>query len=71
MSNNSVCYTSQPDMRTFLEEWLELMASGSGERGIFNREACNELLSDSRRTQHENFICNPCSEINTKTTTVL
>jgi len=63
MANNSVCYTRQPDMRTFLEEWLELMASGSGERGIFNREACNNLLGDSRRTPHEDFVCNPCSEI--------
>ena len=44
MANNSVCYTIKPDMSTFIDEWLELMASGSGERGVFNREACNLLL---------------------------
>jgi ribonucleoside-diphosphate reductase alpha chain len=36
LSNNSVCYTERPDMEAFMEEWLSLIKSKSGERGIFN-----------------------------------
>ena len=36
LSNNSVCYTDKPDAETFLREWTSLVASKSGERGIFS-----------------------------------
>ena len=39
LANNSVCYTEKPDAETFLEEWLSLVKSKSGERGIFNQVA--------------------------------
>jgi ribonucleoside-diphosphate reductase alpha chain len=52
-------------MGTFMEEWLSLYKSKSGERGIFNREAAQktvEKLGDRRDPQYD-FGCNPCSEI--------
>ena len=39
LANNSVSYTDKPDSETFMREWLALVESKSGERGIFNREA--------------------------------
>ena len=39
LANNSVSYTEKPDMEVFMEEWLSLVKSKSGERGIFNRVA--------------------------------
>jgi ribonucleoside-diphosphate reductase alpha chain len=39
LANNSVCYTEKPDVETFMEEWLSLIKSKSGERGIFSRVA--------------------------------
>lgn len=37
MANNSAVYTEKPDAKTFMREWLALVESGTGERGIFNR----------------------------------
>lgn len=39
LANNSAVYTEKPDMETFLEEWISLVKSKSGERGIFSRIA--------------------------------
>ena len=39
LANNSVSYTEKPDVETFMREWLALVESKSGERGVFNREA--------------------------------
>ena len=64
LANNSVCYTEQPDAKTFLEEWLSLVKSGSGERGIFNRIAAqNQASRWGRRSSDIDYGCNPCSEI--------
>ena len=64
LSNNSVCYTEKPDMETFLREWTALVASKSGERGIFNRQAAQKQAAKNGRRKHdEEFGCNPCSEI--------
>ena len=65
LSNNSVVYTEKPDVGIFLKEWTALIASKSGERGIFNRRAAKkqvEKLGDRRDASH-NFGTNPCSEI--------
>ena len=65
LSNNSVCYTEKPDVNIFLKEWMALIQSKSGERGIFNRQAAKkqvEKLGDRRDADH-NFGTNPCSEI--------
>jgi ribonucleoside-triphosphate reductase (thioredoxin) len=39
LANNSVAYTEKPDSLSFMREWMALVESGSGERGIFNRQA--------------------------------
>jgi len=62
LSNNSICYTEKPDMGAFMREWLAIYESRSGERGIFNRQACKDMLPERRDPDHE-FGCNPCSEI--------
>ena len=65
LSNNSVVYTEKPDVNIFLKEWMALIESKSGERGIFNRVAAKkqvEKLGDRRDTNY-NFGTNPCSEI--------
>ena len=62
LSNNSICYTEKPDMGAFMREWLAIYESRSGERGIFNRQACKNMLPERRDSDHE-FGCNPCSEI--------
>ena len=62
LSNNSICYTDKPDMGAFLREWVAIHESKSGERGIFNREACENMLPERREGGYE-FGCNPCSEI--------
>jgi ribonucleoside-diphosphate reductase alpha chain len=62
LANNSVCYTSRPDMGLFLKEWRSLIDSKSGERGIYSRPAAIAGMPDRRDKGHE-FGCNPCSEI--------
>jgi ribonucleoside-diphosphate reductase alpha chain len=37
MANNSAVYSQKPSASEFLNEWVELIKSGTGERGIFNR----------------------------------
>ncbi len=64
LANNSVCYTEKPDMETFMREWLALVESKSGERGIFNREASKKQAAKfGRRDPNYEFGTNPCSEI--------
>jgi ribonucleoside-triphosphate reductase (thioredoxin) len=62
-ANNSIAFTSKPDMGTFLREWTALYESKSGERGIFNRTAAvNKAAEINRNTEHD-FGTNPCGEI--------
>ena len=64
LANNSACYTEKPDIETFLREWLSLVESKSGERGIFNREASKRRAAQNgRRDPEQSFGTNPCSEI--------
>ena len=75
LSNNSVAYREKPEIGTFMEEWLALYKSKSGERGIFNRDAAQKQIERAnehrqsmgeeyrlREPDHE-FGTNPCSEI--------
>jgi ribonucleoside-diphosphate reductase alpha chain len=65
LANNSIAYKEKPEIGIFMEEWISLYKSKSGERGIFNREAARktvEKLGDRRDPNHE-WGCNPCSEI--------
>ena len=64
LANNSVAYTEKPDAETFLEEWLSLVKSKSGERGVFNRVAAKtQATKYGRRSPDLDYGCNPCSEI--------
>ncbi len=64
LANNSVSYTEKPDSETFMREWLALVESKSGERGIFNREASKKQAAKyGRRDPEHEFGTNPCSEI--------
>jgi ribonucleoside-triphosphate reductase (thioredoxin) len=64
LSNNSACYTEKPDIGIFMEEWLSLYNSKSGERGIFNRESAKKQVARfGRRDPEHEFGTNPCSEI--------
>lgn len=64
LANNSAAWTEKPDSEIFLEEWLSLVKSKSGERGIFNREAAKRAAAKSgRRDTDFEFGCNPCAEI--------
>ncbi len=64
LANNSVSYTEKPDSVSFMREWMALVESGSGERGVFNREASkNQAAKNGRRDPDYDFGTNPCSEI--------
>ena len=75
LANNSVSYREKPEPGIFMEEWLALYKSKSGERGIFNRDAAQKQIEKSnefrkqlnaeyrmRESDHD-FGTNPCSEI--------
>ncbi len=64
LANNSVAYTEKPDSLSFMREWMALVESGSGERGVFNREASKKQAEKyGRRDPNYEFGTNPCSEI--------
>ena len=64
LANNSVAYTEKPDAMSFLREWTSLAESGSGERGIFNRQAATkQAAKNGRRDPNREWGTNPCSEI--------
>jgi ribonucleoside-triphosphate reductase (thioredoxin) len=64
LANNSVSYTEKPDALAFMREWTALVESGSGERGIFNRQAAKkQAAKNTRRDATYDFGTNPCSEI--------
>ena len=64
LANNSVSYTEKPDSMSFMREWMALVESGSGERGIFNRQASKkQAAKNGRRDPSFEFGTNPCSEI--------
>jgi ribonucleoside-diphosphate reductase alpha chain len=75
MANNSAVYVTKPTNKEFMEEWLALMKSGSGERGIFNRSGLTKTLPKrrldllkSKGYVHGDTItgiigANPCGEI--------
>ena len=62
LANNSVAYTEKPDPEIFIREFLTLIESKSGERGIFNRKAAQLSAKKTGRRKWENieFGCNPC-----------
>jgi ribonucleoside-triphosphate reductase len=64
LANISAAYTEKPDVETFMKEWLALVESKSGERGIFNRVAAKKQAeATGRRDSNYDFGTNPCGEI--------
>jgi ribonucleoside-triphosphate reductase len=62
LANNSAAYEQKPSMMVFMDEWIALMKSGSGERGIFNRAGA-KALAPERRNSDLLVGTNPCAEI--------
>lgn len=48
IANNSAVYHEKPSNAEFMDEWVALMKSGTGERGIFNRGALISQLPERR-----------------------
>ena len=75
IANNSAVYNKKPSNREFLDEWISLIKSGSGERGIFNRGGLMNTLPERRKKalrisgeitdEHITGLIgtNPCGEI--------
>jgi ribonucleoside-diphosphate reductase alpha chain len=64
LANNSIAYTEKPDIETYMREMTALIASKSGERGIFSRPSAQAQASRwGRRDGTLRYGINPCSEI--------
>lgn len=62
-ANNSVVWPSGGiNQQQFITQFLEMVNTGRGEPGIFNREGANKMKPDRR--QPAQFGTNPCGEIN-------
>jgi ribonucleoside-diphosphate reductase alpha chain len=48
LANNSAIYINKPTNEEFLKEWMALIESRSGERGIFNRGSLAQTLPERR-----------------------
>jgi len=66
-ANNSAVYETTPTVVQLLDEWNNLVKSGSGERGIFNRSVLRDTLPKRRLDVVGDLInemgTNPCGEI--------
>ena len=67
MANNSAIYNEKPTMEQFLDEWHNLVISGTGERGIFNRGSLKKQMPTRRwgifKKDFWTSGLNPCGEI--------
>jgi ribonucleoside-triphosphate reductase (thioredoxin) len=74
IANNSAVYDEKPSNETFLDEWIALIKSKTGERGIFNRGSLLKTLPERRVKllrkkfkTNNGFLAplgtNPCGEI--------
>lgn len=67
IANNSAVYLQKPTSTEFMDEWIALMKSGTGERGIFNRGGLATTLPERRLKVLGGDISslgtNPCGEI--------
>lgn len=74
VANNSAVYDQKPTNAELMDEWVALMKSGTGERGIFNRGSLEKTMPERRlkllQKKHgrkTGFIgqvgTNPCGEI--------
>jgi len=63
LANNSIAYTTKPDVDSYMAEMVGMCKDKNGERGIFSRYAAKEKYRDHRRDENQEWGCNPCSEI--------
>ncbi|MCK5059737.1 MAG: ribonucleoside-triphosphate reductase [Candidatus Pacebacteria bacterium] len=67
MANNSAVYNEKPEADVFMDEWIALAKSGSGERGIFNRGSLKTTMPKRRWEKNKDkdiqWGTNPCGEI--------
>jgi ribonucleoside-diphosphate reductase alpha chain len=63
VANNSAVYADYPSMDVFFKEWMSLMESKSGERGIYNLKAARKQAEKTGRDPDVHYGTNPCSEI--------
>lgn len=67
LANNSAVYETKPSVTEFMDEWVALMKSGTGERGIFNRGSLATTLPERRLKVLKGDVSaigtNPCGEI--------
>ncbi len=67
MANNSAVYERKPSNIEFLDEWVALMKSNTGERGIFNRGSLAKTMPERRIKALGGNLgivgTNPCGEI--------
>ncbi len=74
VANNSAVYEMKPTNAELMDEWVALMKSGTGERGIFNRGSLEKTMPERRQKllqkkygKKTGFIgqvgTNPCGEI--------
>jgi len=66
-ANNSVAYNYKPSTTEFMDEWIALAKSGTGERGIFNRGSLQKQMPQRRWKGFKKGLyssgVNPCGEI--------
>lgn len=64
LANNSAAWDKKPSLGNFMQEWLYLYESNSGERGIVNMDGVrNHIKSAGRRDESKVSGLNPCAEI--------
>jgi ribonucleoside-diphosphate reductase alpha chain len=73
VANNSAVYEMKPTNAELMDEWVALMKSGTGERGIFNRGSLEKTMPERRlkllqkKYGKKGYIgqvgTNPCGEI--------
>ena len=63
LANNSAIYYERPTHEEFTKEWDSLVASGSGERGIFSQPSAKAKCEEIGRDAAHDFGTNPCGEI--------
>ena len=63
LANNSAIYYEKPSKDEFQKEWDALVASGSGERGIFSQSSAKAKCEEIDRDTAHDFGTNPCGEI--------
>lgn len=62
-ANNSAVFEVRPPYEEFMKEWTALAKSGTGERGIVNRQALRQQALSGRRKTFDEYGVNPCGEV--------